>query len=130
MKKKLSFLLIILLIVFSISYAFIMYSQYTKQMIFDESSVHLYEIYSNLGNQIITLNKSYLNSLHIFLTELSFFNENANDEILIKDLIEKWQQSIGFDNFYFVSRNGDMMDIKGHIIRYDLGSNLVKLIKE
>ena len=130
MKKKLSFLLIILLIVFSISYAFIVYSQYTKQMIFDESSVHLYEIYSNLGNQISTLNQSYLNSLHIFLTELSFFNENANDEILIKDLIEKWQQSIGFDNFYFVSRNGDMMDIKGHIIRYDLGSNLVKLIKE
>lgn len=86
MKKKLSFLLIILLIVFSISYAFIVYSQYTKQMIFDESSVHLYEIYSNLGNQISTLNQSYLNSLHIFLTELSFFNENANDEILIKDL--------------------------------------------
>ena len=103
MKKKLSFLLIILFIVFAISYAVIVYSQYTKQMIFNESSVHLYEIYSNLGNQISTLNQSYLKSLHIFLTELSFFNDNAKDELLIKALIEQWQSSIGFDDFYFVS---------------------------
>ena len=129
MKKKLGFFLIALIIL-AIVYAVIAYSQYTKQMIFDESSVHLTEIYSNLGNQISSLNQSYLKSLHIFLTELGFFNENANDDEVIKDLISQWQLGIGFEDFYFVSRNGDMMDINGRLIRYDLGSSLVSLIKE
>ena len=127
MRKKVAYVLLFILVLLGVGYFGYSYMVNAEGLIFRESASHLVEIYSFMGDSISSLNDSYISSMHLFQTHLEYSSAQGDDTV-ITQLVEKWKASLGFDEFYFVSRNGEMMTIDGKYRRYDLSSSLVSLM--
>ena len=128
MKKVLLFIVLPIVFVLSVLLMGVEYLKYSERMVFQESASHLSEIYSYLGKQISSVHSHYITILHQYRDELAFFSgERRNDE-MVKLLVDNWRESDTFEGFYFVSRDGDMMDVDGKFRRFQLYGKLVDLM--
>ncbi|MGN1164203.1 MAG: hypothetical protein ACI4S4_05260, partial [Candidatus Ornithospirochaeta sp.] len=128
MMRKVVYVLLVVIVLFGVGYFGYSYLNSADALIFKESVSHLGEIYSFMGNSISSLNDSYISSMHLFQTQLEYSATNGADDSFIAQMVEKWKSSLGFDEFYFVSRNGELMTTDGRYRRYDLSSSLVSLM--
>ncbi|MGN0906206.1 MAG: hypothetical protein ACI4NM_03590, partial [Bullifex sp.] len=123
--------LTILVSVFITAFVIVMsisYMNYSDRMIFEESVSHLEEIYSYLSKQISSIQLNTLSSMHQLSSQLEYFAGTRQDDGFVRKMIADFQASMGFEEFYFVSRNGEMMNPSGRYRRFDLGGDIVDLI--
>ena len=129
MKKVLLFIVLPIVFVLSVLLMGVEYLKYSERVVFQESASHLSEIYSYLGKQISSVHSHYITILHQYRDELAFFSgERRNDE-MVKLLVDNWRESDTFEGFYFVGRDGDMMDADGKFRRFQLYGKLVDLME-
>ncbi|MDD6226841.1 MAG: response regulator [Bacilli bacterium] len=89
------------------------YFSYASQVVFEESSAHLSEIYHQANISLQTLVSSNWNSLHSYSEFVSIGEDDKIDSYI--DLVQK---DAKFSDFYFISENGNYYSregVKGYI---------------
>ena len=128
MLKRVLYVLLVAIVVFVACYFGYAYLNNADTLIFMESASHLEEIYSYLGRYISSINNNNFDSMHLFMTQLEYSLASDGDDQFVSDMVSEWKENLGFKEFYFVSRNGEMMSIDGKYKRFDLASSLVDLM--
>ena len=128
MLKRVLYVLLLALVVFTACYFGYAYLNNADTLIFMESASHLEEIYSYLGKYISSTNNNSFDSMHLFMTQLEYTLDSGGDDQFVSDMVSAWKEDLGFKEFYFVSRNGELMSIDGKYKRFDLSSSLVDLM--
>ena len=128
MLKRVLYVLLLALVVFTACYFGYAYLNNADTLIFMESASHLEEIYSYLGKYISSTNNNSFDSMHLFMTQLEYTLDSGGDDHFVSDMVSAWKEDLGFKEFYFVSRNGELMSIDGKYKRFDLSSSLVDLM--
>ena len=128
MLKRVLYVLLVAIVVFVACYFGYAYLNNADTLIFMESASHLEEIYSYLGKYISSINNNNFDSMHLFMTQLEYSLASDGDDQFVSDMVSEWKENLGFKEFYFVSRNGEMMSIDGKYKRFDLASSLVDLM--
>ena len=128
MLKRVLYVLLLALVVFTACYFGYAYLNNADTLIFMESASHLEEIYSYLGKYISSTNNNSFDSMHLFMTQLEYTLDSGGDDQFVSDMVSAWKENLGFKEFYFVSRNGELMSIDGKYKRFDLSSSLVDLM--
>lgn len=128
MLKRVLYVLLLAIVVFTACYFGYEYLNNADTLIFMESASHLEEIYSYLGKYISSTNNNSFDSMHLFMTQLEYTLDSGSDDQFVSDMVSAWKENLGFKEFYFVSRNGELMSIDGKYKRFDLSSSLVDLM--
>ena len=128
MLKRVLYVLLLALVVFTACYFGYAYLNNADTLIFMESASHLEEIYSYLGKYISSTNNNSFDSMHLFMTQLEDTLDSGGDDQFVSDMVSAWKENLGFKEFYFISRNGELMSIDGKYKRFDLSSSLVDLM--
>ena len=128
MLKRVLYVLLLALVVFTVCYFGYAYLNNADTLIFMESASHLEEIYSYLGKYISSTNNNSFDSMHLFMTQLEYTLDSGGDDQFVSDMVSAWKENLGFKEFYFISRNGELMSIDGKYKRFDLSSSLVDLM--
>ena len=128
MLKRVLYVLLLALVVFTACYFGYAYLNNADTLIFMESASHLEEIYSYLGKYISSTNNNSFDSMHLFMTQLEYTLDSGSDDQFVSDMVSAWKENLGFKGFYFISRNGELMSIDGKYKRFDLSSSLVDLM--
>ena len=128
MLKRVLYVLLLAIVVFTACYFGYTYLNNADTLIFMESASHLEEIYSYLGKYISSTNNNSFDSMHLFMTQLEYTLDSGGDDQFVSDMVSAWKEDLGFKEFYFVSRNGELMSIDGKYKRFDLSSSLVDLM--
>ena len=128
MLKRVLYVLLLALVVFTACYFGYAYLNNADTLIFMESASHLEEIYSYLGKYISSTNNNSFDSMHLFMTQLEYTLDSGSDDQFVSDMVSAWKENLGFKEFYFISRNGELMSIDGKYKRFDLSSSLVDLM--
>lgn len=128
MLKRVLYVLLLAIVVFTAFYFGYAYLNNADTLIFMESASHLEEIYSYLGKYISSTNNNSFDSMHLFMTQLEYTLDSGGDDQFVSDMVSAWKEDLGFKEFYFVSRNGELMSIDGKYKRFDLSSSLVDLM--
>ena len=128
MLKRVLYVLLLAIVVFIACYFGYAYLNNADTLIFMESASHLEEIYSYLGKYISSTNNNSFDSMHLFMTQLEYTLDSGGDDQFVSDMVSAWKENLGFKEFYFISRNGELMSIDGKYKRFDLSSSLVDLM--
>ena len=128
MLKRVLYVLLLAIVVFTACYFGYAYLNNADTLIFMESASHLEEIYSYLGKYISSTNNNSFDSMHLFMTQLEYTLDSGGDDKFVSDMVSAWKENLGFKEFYFISRNGELMSIDGKYKRFDLSSSLVDLM--
>ena len=128
MLKRVLYVLLLALVVFTACYFGYAYLNNADTLIFMESASHLEEIYSYLGKYISSTNNNSFDSMHLFMTQLEYTLDSGGDDQFVSDMVYAWKENLGLKEFYFISRNGELMSIDGKYKRFDLSSSLVDLM--
>ena len=128
MLKRVLYVLLLAIVVFTACYFGYAYLNNADTLIFMESASHLEEIYSYLGKYISSTNNNSFDSMHLFMTQLEYTLDSGSDDQFVSDMVSAWKENLGFKEFYFISRNGELMSIDGKYKRFDLSSSLVDLM--
>ena len=128
MLKRVLYVLLLAIVVFTSFYFGYAYLNNADTLIFMESASHLEEIYSYLGKYISSTNNNSFDSMHLFMTQLEYTLDSGGDDQFVSDMVSAWKENLGFKEFYFISRNGELMSIDGKYKRFDLSSSLVDLM--
>lgn len=128
MLKRVLYVLLLVTVIFIAFYFGYAYFNNADTLIFKESASHLEEIYSYLGKYISSINNNYFDSLHMFLSQLEYSLSTGSGDDFVEEMVYAWKENLGFKDFYFVSRNGELMSIEGKFKRFDLSSTLVDLM--
>ena len=128
MIKRVLYVLLLVTVIFSSFYFGYSYFNNADTLIFKESASHLGEIYSYLGKYIGSINSNSFDSMHLFLSQLEYNLSYGSDDKFVEEMVYNWKDKLGFKDFYFVSRNGELMSIDGKHKRFDLSSSLVDLM--
>ena len=128
MLKRVLYVLLLAIVVFTACYFGYAYLNNADTLIFMESASHLEEIYSYLGKYISSTNNNSFDSMHLFMTQLEYTLDSGGDDQIVSDMVSAWKENLGFKEFYFISRNGELMSIDGKYKRFDLSSSLVDLM--
>ena len=128
MLKRVLYVLLLALVVFTACYFGYAYLNNADTLIFMESASHLVEIYSYLGKYISSTNNNSFDSMHLFMTQLEYTLDSGGNDQFVSDMVSAWKENLGFKEFYFISRNGELMSIDGKYKRFDLSSSLVDLM--
>lgn len=128
MLKRVLYVLLLAIVVFTACYFGYAYLNNADTLIFMESASHLEEIYSYLGKYISSTNNNSFDSMHLFMTQLEYTLDSGGDDQFVSDMVSAWKVNLGFKEFYFISRNGELMSIDGKYKRFDLSSSLVDLM--
>ena len=128
MLKRVLYVLLLAIVVFTACYFGYAYLNNADTLIFMESASHLEEIYSYLGKYISSTNNNSFDSMHLFMTQLEYTLDSGGDDQFVSDMVSAWKENLGFKEFYFISRNGELMSIDGKYKRFDLSSSLVDLM--
>ena len=128
MLNRVLYVLLLAIVVFTACYFGYAYLNNADTLIFMESASHLEEIYSYLGKYISSTNNNSFDSMHLFMTQLEYTLDSGGDDQFVSDMVSAWKENLGFKEFYFISRNGELMSIDGKYKRFDLSSSLVDLM--
>lgn len=128
MSRKVLYILLVILVVAGAFFSGYAYLNNVDTLIFKESASHLEEIYSYLAKYIGSINENYFDSMHMFLNQLEYSLSSSVDDEFVRNMILSWKKSVGFEKFYFLSHNGELMSLDGKYTRYDFSSKLIKLM--
>ena len=109
MKKRLSALLLVLVLAAGAVSAGFTYFDFVSQTIFEESTAHLVEIFHQANqtlNNLVSVNWSRMRMMVPYL-------ENAESEADIIAYVNQAREESYFTDFYFISRNGESTTLAG-----------------
>ncbi|MGN0779448.1 MAG: ATP-binding protein [Aristaeellaceae bacterium] len=109
MKRRLLAVLMSLMMVAAVICAGVTYFRFVSQTIYEESTAHLTEIFHQ-ANQTLH-NLISVNWSHMRMWEPYLHTVQSEDEI--EAYLNTAQQERGFTDFYFISRNGDYLSLRG-----------------
>ena len=124
MKKRLSSIIIaVVLLIGSVAAGFWYYS-FVSQTIYSESISHLTEIFHQSNQSLQTLVSKNWANMHLWADYL----KDISDEKKINDFIDHAKEETGFTDFYFICREGNYLTIDGETGYLDLKDKLPELI--
>ena len=100
------------------------YYRFVSEMIYEESAAHLMEIYHQTNQSLHNMVGNNWNTMQMWTPYL----KDTSDEDKIRHYIDSLQESIGFTDFYFISREGMYQTVAGERGYLDLKESLPELI--
>ena len=100
------------------------YFNFASQMIYEESSRHLTEIYTQVRDSLRDIVKEKWN----LLTVWKQYIKRENDEKLIEEFINEQKAKWGFTDFYFIAPNGEFYTVDGRRGFFNLHSRINNLM--
>lgn len=126
MCRKKCKLIIVILAAFMVLASAIGYFTFVSSMVYQESSSHLKEIYTQSNKAFNDIVSEKWKSLNDWLP---YLEKVRNDEKMLQYISDR-QEQWGFTDFYFISHDGDYIDSKGKTGYISLGRQLPDLIDE
>ena len=102
------------------------YNVISSKLIFKESTTHLNEIYTQVGNSLSNLLSENWNTMDMWIPYL----EDTDDDKKIRTYIENIRRIGAFTDFYFLDKDGSYCTVDGNTGRMDLGRNMRILMEE
>ena len=124
-RKKCKLIIVILAALMVLASA-IGYFTFVSSMVYQESSSHLKEIYTQSNKAFNGIVSEKWKSLNDWLP---YLEKVRNDEKMLQYISDR-QEQWGFTDFYFISHDGDYIDSKGKTGYISLGRQLPDLIDE
>lgn len=106
--------------------ACITYFKFVNSMIYEESSQHLMEIYTQVNQSLQDIVTEKWNILNVW----NQYFENANDDSKISDFVYSQKEQWKFTDFYFISSDGNYITVDGKTGYLDFKENMVKLVRD
>ena len=126
MKKRwLALLLTVVIAVGSICAGFA-YFDFVSQMIYEESTAHLTEIFHQANQTLYNLVAVNWSRMRMWAPYL----EKAESDDEVVDYVNHAQEESSFTDFYFISRNGEYLTLSGNRGYLELRNQLVALMRE
>ena len=100
------------------------YFSFASKMIYEESSRHLTEIYSQVRNSLRDVVKEKWNLLTVWKQYIM----REQDEAVISEFISEQKAKWGFSDFYFISPNGEFCTVDGRKGFFNMHSRISDLM--
>lgn len=126
MCRKKCKLIIVILAALMVLASIVGYFTFVSSMVYQESSSHLKEIYTQSNKAFNGIVSEKWKSLNDWLP---YLEKVRNDEKMLQYISDR-QEQWGFTDFYFISHDGDYIDSKGKTGYISLGRQLPDLIDE
>ena len=126
MKKRLTALLLSLVLVAGVIWAGSAYFDFVSQTIYEESTAHLTEIFHQANQTLYNLVSVNWSRMRMWVPYL----EKAESDEEVLAYVDQAREEINFTDFYFISRNGEYLTLTGNRGYLDLRDQLPNLILE
>lgn len=126
MKKRLTALLLSLVLVAGVIWAGSAYFGFVSQTIYEESTAHLTEIFHQANQTLYNLVSVNWSRMRMWVPYL----EKAESDEEVLAYIDQAREESNFTDFYFISRNGEYLTLTGNRGYLDLRDQLPNLILE
>ena len=126
MKKRLTALLLSLVLVAGVIWAGSAYFGFVSQTIYEESTAHLTEIFHQANQQLYNLVSVNWSRMRMWVPYL----EKAESDEEVLAYVDQAREESNFTDFYFISRNGEYLTLTGNRGYLDLQDQLPNLILE
>lgn len=126
MKKRLTALLLSLVLVAGVIWAGSAYFDFVSQTIYEESTAHLTEIFHQANQQLYNLVSVNWSRMRMWAPYL----EKAESDEEVLAYVDQAREESNFTDFYFISRNGEYLTLTGNRGYLDLRDQLPNLILE
>ena len=124
MRKRLIAIAVAVALSFGLIAAGVRYYSFVNQVIYNESTAHLTEIYHQVNQALNNLVGRNWGAMHMWVPYLS----EAGSDRQIETYVESVQEENGFTDFYFISREGNYLTVSGHSGYLDLKDKLPQLV--
>ena len=126
MKKRLTALLLSLVLVAGLIWAGFAYFGFVSQTIYEESTAHLTEIFHQANQTLYNLVSVNWSRMRMWVPYL----EKAESDEEVLAYVDQARVESNFTDFYFISRNGEYLTLTGNRDYLDLRDQLPNLILE
>ena len=126
MKKRLTALLLSLVLVAGLIWAGFAYFGFVSQTIYEESTSHLTEIFHQANQTLYNLVSVNWSRMRMWVP---YLEKAESDEEVLAYVVQAREES-NFTDFYFISRNGEYLTLTGNRGYLDLRDQLPNLILE
>ena len=126
MKKRLTALLLSLVLVAGLIWAGFAYFGFFSQTIYEESTAHLTEIFHQANQTLYNLVSVNWSRMRMWVPYL----EKAESDEEVLAYVDQAREESNFTDFYFISRNGEYLTLTGNRGYLDLRDQLPNLILE
>ena len=126
MKKRLTALLLSLVLVAGLIWAGFAYFGFVSQTIYEESTAHLTEIFHQANQTLYNLVSDNWSRMRMWEPYL----EKAKSDEEVLAYVDQAREESNFTDFYFISRNGEYLTLTGNRGYLDLRDQLPNLILE
>ena len=126
MKKRLTALLLSLVLVAGVIWAGSAYFDFVSQTIYEESTAHLTEIFHQANQTLYNLVSVNWSRMRMWVPYL----EKAESDEEVLAYVDQAREESNFTDFYFISRNGEYLTLTGNRGYLDLRDQLPNLILE
>ena len=126
MKKRLTALLLSLVLVAGLIWAGYAYFGFVSRTIYEESTAHLTEIFRQANQTLYNMVSVNWSRMRMWTPYL----EKADNEEEIAAYVDRAREESNFTDFYFISRNGEYLSSSGDRGYLDLRGQLSNLILE
>ena len=126
MKKRLTALLLSLVLVAGLIWAGFAYFGFVSQTIYEESTAHLTEIFHQANQTLYNLVSVNWSRMRMWVPYL----EKAESDEEVLAYVDQAREESNFTDFYFISRNGEYLTLTGNRGYLDLRDQLPNLILE
>ncbi|MGM9519989.1 MAG: hybrid sensor histidine kinase/response regulator [Phascolarctobacterium sp.] len=109
MKKSFKNIGLIVVMLVTVALACVAYFNFASTMIYEESSRHLTEIYSQVRDSLRDMVQEKWNLLTVWKQYLL----REKDERAISAFVQEQKQKWGFTDFYFIANNGEFYTVDG-----------------
>ena len=124
MKKRLTALLLSLVLVAGLIWAGFAYFGFVSQTIYEESTSHLTEIFHQANQTLYNLVSVNWSRMRMWVPYL----EKAESDEEVLAYVDQAREESNFTDFYFISRNGEYLTLTGNRGYLDLRDQLPNLI--
>ena len=126
MKKRLTALLLSLVLVAGLIWAGFAYFGFVSRTIYEESTAHLTEIFHQANQTLYNLVSVNWSRMRMWVPYL----EKAESDEEVLAYVDQAREGSNFTDFYFISRNGEYLTLTGNRGYLDLRDQLPNLILE
>ena len=126
MRKRFIHVISVIFVFGIVATAGVGYYRFVSKAIYEESTSHLLEIYSQANRSLHSMvERNWKN-----MEECVPYLRDAGDDALVESFIREVQEKEGFTEFYFISKDGAYMTPDGDKGYLDMKRQLTKLIVE
>ena len=126
MRKRLFHMILVVCVLAAVLGTGISYYRFVSKAIYEESTSHLLEIYSQANRSLHNMvERNWKN-----MEECIPYLRDIEDEAAIESYIREVQEKEGFTEFYFISQDGTYLTLTGEKGYLDMKKQLAKLVVE